>query len=118
MQSETTTTLQGRINHWVTHGYRITSQTPMSAQPVKPKRFNPIEFLATPLYVLEYGGQKEQTMYLAAAADGSITETGTGLDVSRYRRAQDLPVVVKLAWIIGVGAVITVVLMLLNNLGR
>lgn len=95
-----TDTIQERIARRVTEGYRVISQTPTSAQLVRPRHFNPAEFLAMPLYLLEYLGQRDQQVFIAVDAGGAITETGSGTEISRYRQAQGLSAPMRLFWVI------------------
>jgi hypothetical protein len=89
--------LRERIVYWTSRGFRVTSETPTSAQLVRPRRFNPAEFIAMPIYLIEYLGQRDQTVYVSVGADGQVTETGSALDRSRYRRLQDRPAGQRLA---------------------
>jgi hypothetical protein len=86
-----------RIRFWISEGFRITAQTETSAQLVKPRRFNPIEFVLMPIYALEYFGQREQAVYLSTGINGEVIETRQNMDRSLYRRMQDAPLAVRLA---------------------
>lgn len=81
--------LRDRIAHWIAQGYRVISETPTSAQLVRPRRFNAAEFIAMPLYLLEYLGQRDREVYLSVEPDGTVAETGSGTERSRYRAIQD-----------------------------
>ena len=96
--------MNDRIAYWVGKGYHVTSQTPTSAQLVRPKHFNPVEFIAMPLYALEYFGQKARTVYIATAADGTVSESGSGVEKSAYLRAKDLPLGKRLLIVAGCGS--------------
>jgi hypothetical protein len=111
-------TLDERIRHWVGEGYRVTSQTPASAQLVRPKRFNAAEFVAMPLYLVEYLGQREQAVYLSVKPDGSIDETGSALEVSRYRRAQQASGGRRLATVIVPLVILVVVVLIIQAVGQ
>lgn len=110
--------LRDRIAQWVTKGYRVVSETPTSAQLVKPKKFNAAEFIAMPIYLIEYFGQKERTVYLSVADDGTVNETGSALEVSRYQRQKNAPMRVKLMWtavVLGAFVVLYVVMQAVNG---
>jgi hypothetical protein len=94
--------LHARIIYWTQLGYRVTSETPTSAQLVKPKHFNPVEFLAMPIYLIEYIGQKEKTVYIAVGATGNVTETGSALNRSTNERLQKRPLIQRVAIVVGV----------------
>lgn len=110
------TTLRDRIGFWTAQGYRVVSETATSAQLVRPRRFSPAEFVAMPIYLLEYLGQRDRNVYVAVDEAGNITETGSGLERSRYRRLQDQPAGVRLVTAITGLVVGTVVLFLLTRL--
>lgn len=110
--------LRDRIAYWVGQGYRVTVETPTSAQLVRPRKFNPAEFIAMPIYVVEYLGQRDRTVYLSVADDGTIAETGSALEMSRYRRAQDAPAWRRLLNVIVGFAVIVGILWLLPQIFR
>jgi hypothetical protein len=104
--------LRDRITHWTALGYRVVSETPTSAQLVRPKRFNAAEFVAMPLYALEYLGQREQQVYLSMDTNGAIAETGSGTQVSRYRRAQEgMSGAARLMWVVIVFVVVIVLIL-------
>lgn len=108
--------LQDRITGWTSKGYRVISQTPTSAQLVRPKHFNPAEFLAMPLYAIEYLGQREQQVYIAVDDAGVVTETGSGTQVSAYRRAQGLSGPMRLFWVIAGFAIVIVLILAVQAL--
>ena len=64
--------LEREIKKYVKSGYRVTSQTPMSAQLVRPKRFScllaSLSFLLVGIglifYLFWYASQKDETIYL------------------------------------------------------
>jgi hypothetical protein len=107
--------LQDRIHHWTGAGYRVISQTPTRAQLVRPKHFNPAEFFAMPIYLLEYLGRREQQVHIAVDETGVVTETGSGTEISRYRRAQgELNATMRLFWVMAVLVVVVVVILVIQ----
>ena len=93
--------MRARITYWIAQGFRVTSETPTSAQLVRPKHFNPAEFLAMPIYLIEYLGQKDKTVYIAVGSDGVVTETGSALERNTSQRLQARPLAQRLAIIVG-----------------
>lgn len=113
--NEPTETLDERIRHWVGQGFRVTTQTTTSAQLIRPKRFNPAEFIAMPLYLIEYVGQKEQTVYLSMT-NGQATETTTGMERSGYRKMQDRSAAARFGTVIGGFVIFIVVVLILQQI--
>lgn len=111
------TSLRDRVEHWTRQGYRVVSETSSSAQLVKPKRFNPAEFLVMPIYLFEYLGQRELQVYLSLQSDGTVTETGSALERSAYRRGQERSTAWRLGVVLMWSVVIVVVLYALNQIG-
>lgn len=75
--------LQDRINRYVGKGYRVVSQTPESAQLVKPKRFSLVWFVVGLLlglvpgliYVGWYMRKRDEQVYLYLEG-GEVREKG------------------------------------------
>ena len=75
-----TAALQSEIDRYVKQGYRVVSQTPTTAQLVKPKKFNFLIALFGLLwltigfwiYLLWYLAQREKTVYLTVDAKGRV----------------------------------------------
>lgn len=103
--------LDARIAEWVAKGYRVISQSPTNAQLVRPKHFSAAEFIAMPIYLIEYIGQRELQVYLAEGVDGTITETGSGTQLSRYRKAQQLSGPMRLFWVVAAFVVFIVLVL-------
>ena len=107
--------MNDRIAFWVAQGYQVTSQTPTGVQLVRPKRFNPVELIAMPLYLIEYLGQSARTVYIAVADDGTITESGSGVQKSAYLRSKDRSLGSRLLIVAGLLAAITLVMLLIRS---
>lgn len=108
--------IDDRIRYWLGQGFRLTTQTQASAQLVKPRRFNPAEFVAMPLYLLEYLRQPDQVVYLTTGPDGRVAETTSGMNRSAYRRMQDRPAWQRLLGLVLAIASVVIVLWILNAL--
>ncbi len=68
--------LQDHINWYVQLGYRVVSQTEVSAQLVKPKQFSFIwALLLVLIYFFYYMSKKDETVYLTVGADGRVTSS-------------------------------------------
>jgi hypothetical protein len=91
-------------------GYHVVSETPTSAQLIKPKRFNSAVFLAMPVYVIEYLGMRDKQIYVTVDAAGQISATGSGVELSLNERAQRQPLPVRLGIIVVVVTAIFAVL--------
>jgi ABC-type Fe3+ transport system permease subunit len=73
--------LQAEINRYVGRGFRVTSQTPRSAQLVKPKKFSVVwaviwfvlMILPFVIYLLYYASKRDQQVYLTVDEQGHIT---------------------------------------------
>ncbi|HXC75844.1 MAG TPA: hypothetical protein VNU19_02225 [Candidatus Acidoferrum sp.] len=73
--------LQTEVGNYVKKGYRVASQTPKTAQLVKPKKFSFWWALAWFLllgvglivYLLYYGGKKDHQIYLTVDEGGRIS---------------------------------------------
>jgi hypothetical protein len=112
-------TLRDRITYWQAQGYRVISETPTSAQLVRPRRFNPMEFIAMPLYALEYLGQRDRDVYLSVATDGTVKEEGSAVRRSRYRGWQDRQSTARrFAIVFGGFAVIIILVLVLQALPK
>ena len=74
--------LQARINHYLSQGYRVVSQTDTTAQLVRPKSFScliaALSFLLLVvgfiLYLIYYASKKDDTVYLSVDEYGSVSE--------------------------------------------
>lgn len=71
--------LQAAVDDYVRRGFRVVSQTPTTAQLVKPKTFHFVLFLVTLLlfglgllYLFWYLAQKDTQVYLTIDADGRL----------------------------------------------
>lgn len=106
--------LQDRIRDWTSAGYRVISQTPTSAQLVRPKHFNPAEFIAMPIYLLEYLGQREKQVYIAVDQAGTVTETGSGTEVSRTGRFTQRPWYQRLFWVVAMFVLVVVAILVIQ----
>jgi len=107
--------LRERIRYWVGEGYRVVSETDTAAQLVRPKRFNSAEFLAMPLYLIEYLGQKDSTVYVTVEPTGEIRENGSAFDKSRYRRAQDRPAWQRLLYVVIVFIIVVGLILIIQS---
>jgi hypothetical protein len=106
-----------RVRFWTDQGYRVISQTSDSAQLVRPRRFNPIEFIAMPIYLVEYLRQQDRTVYITVDAAGHVTESGSALDRTAYRRAQDrYSGPVRLAIVVGGFALFVAIVLVIQAL--
>lgn len=79
---DTKAILQSVIDYYISDGYRITSQTDITAQMVKPKKFSWLSiilllFYVFPflIYLIFYLVQKEKSIYIKIDPTGSITLT-------------------------------------------
>jgi len=76
------TALQGRINHYLSQGYRVVSQTDTTAQLVRPKKFSCLIALLSVLavgigfiiYIFWYMGKKDDTVYLTVDEQARVSE--------------------------------------------
>lgn len=77
-------TLQSEIARYAGKGYRVISQTPDSAQLVKPKKFSIVAFVLLlllgifpgVLYFAWYMAKKDETIYLYVESDGRVQRKG------------------------------------------
>lgn len=96
--------LGDRIAVWVDQGFRVVSETPTSAQLVRPKQFSAGMFVAMPLlYVLDFANQREASVYISIEPSGELVERKAGMDVAAYRRIQSAPLrrrMTVLFWVI------------------
>lgn len=75
--------LQREIQHYVKRGYRVVSQTPTSAQLVKPKQFSCLIatlgalllLIGLLIYLFWYMSQKESIIYLSVDERGQVKVT-------------------------------------------
>lgn len=75
--------LQAAIQQHVALGFRVVSQTPTTAQLIRPKAFScaiaTLSFLVFGvgflIYVFWYASQKDQIVYLTVAPDGTVQST-------------------------------------------
>lgn len=78
-----TAILDKEVKSYVKQGYRVLSQTPTSAQLVKPKKFNLLialiclilAVLPFVLYLLWYLAAKDSTVYLTVDEQGKVKRT-------------------------------------------
>lgn len=78
-----TAILDKEVQSYVKQGYRVLSQTPTSAQLVKPKKFSFLVFiillilmvLPALLYVLWFAVKKDESVYLTVDDRGKIKRT-------------------------------------------
>jgi hypothetical protein len=111
-------TLRERIAYWISQGYVVQSETPTSAQLIRKRHFNPAEFLAMPIYLLEFLGQRDKTLYLSVEPDGSVNEQTTALDRSAYRRIQDRSAATRVVLVVGGFVVFIAIVLVLQALTR
>lgn len=73
--------LQAEVNRYVGKGFRVTSQTPRTAQLIKPKKFSVIwaviwfvlMLLPFVIYLLYYVAKRDQQVYLTVDEQGNLT---------------------------------------------
>lgn len=97
METDWRLPLRDRVSYYIRDGYQVVVETPTSAQLTKRKHFNPLEFLAMPIYLLEYLGQRDLNVYLSLEPDGRVVERGNAVERSTYRRGQSLSGPMRLA---------------------
>lgn len=83
MSEQTHPALQREIQHYVKRGYRVVSQTPTSAQLVRPKRFSCLVatlgalllLIGLLIYLFYYMSKKDDIIYLAVDERGHVKVT-------------------------------------------
>jgi hypothetical protein len=113
MTEQVAPALRERINYWNGMGYRVVAETSTSAQLIRPRRFNPLEFVLMPVYAVEYLTQRDRQVYVWVEG-GQVRESGNGTDVSRYVAAKRLPLGARLLIAAGVLVAILAALALLG----
>jgi len=73
--------LEAEVQSYVSRGFRVVSQTPTTAQLVKPKKFSfvwaflwfLVAVVGLIVYLLYYASKRDEQVFLSVSADGRIT---------------------------------------------